>query len=77
MAYFFSRLLVHRRNIWQHRWLARAAAWGVAGLGLMAVFPLLVQSHSAALVDVDTLSMLEPLLSSMATAPNVSSRCRS
>lgn len=59
------------RGMWQYRWPAVAVAWIVALVGAIAVFKLPDRYEASARIFVDTQSILKPLMSGLAFAPNV------
>ncbi|MET0859238.1 MAG: XrtA system polysaccharide chain length determinant [Telluria sp.] len=71
MEELITQLLSSVRGIWKYRWLAVALMWvvGIAGWTRVATLP--DDYQSTARVFVDTQSILKPLLSGMATMPNV------
>jgi polysaccharide chain length determinant protein (PEP-CTERM system associated) len=71
MDELISQLLSSVRGIWKYRWLAIAIMWLVGIAGWLRVATLPDDYQSTARVFVDTQSILKPLLSGMATVPNV------
>jgi polysaccharide chain length determinant protein (PEP-CTERM system associated) len=71
MEDLISQLLSSVRGIWKYRWLAVATMWLVGIAGWVRVATLPDDYQSTARVFVDTQSILKPLLSGMATVPNV------
>jgi polysaccharide chain length determinant protein (PEP-CTERM system associated) len=71
MEELITQLLSSVRGIWKYRWLALATMWlvGIAGWVRVATMP--DDYQSTARVFVDTQTILKPLLSGMATMPNV------
>jgi polysaccharide chain length determinant protein (PEP-CTERM system associated) len=71
MEELITQLLSSVRGIWKYRWLAVAVMWlvGIAGWTRVATLP--DDYQSTARVFVDTQSILKPLLTGMATMPNV------
>jgi polysaccharide chain length determinant protein (PEP-CTERM system associated) len=71
MEELISQLLSSVRGIWKYRWLAVGTMWLVGIAGWVRVATLADDYQSTARVFVDTQSILKPLLSGMATVPNV------
>jgi polysaccharide chain length determinant protein (PEP-CTERM system associated) len=67
------KILDDLRGSWRYRWLAVAIAWVVCLLGWAVVFTLPNIYEANARVYVDTQSLLNPLLDSLAVKPNVDS----
>ena len=59
------------RGMWQSRWLASAVAWLVGGIGVAVVLSLPDKYEASARVYVDTQSVLRPLMSGLAVAPDL------
>jgi len=76
MQEFLNLVFEQLRNIWRFRWLALAAAWGIAILGWLYVYSLPDIYESEARVHIDTESAIHPLLSGMAVTPNVDQQVR-
>ncbi len=71
MEELITQLLSSVRGIWKYRWLAVAVMWAVGIAGWARVATMADDYQSSARVFVDTQSILKPLLSGMATLPNV------
>jgi polysaccharide chain length determinant protein (PEP-CTERM system associated) len=59
------------RGMWHRRWLGRAVAWVVGLVGAIVVFNIPDRYEATARLYVDTQSVLKPLMSGLAIAPNV------
>jgi polysaccharide chain length determinant protein (PEP-CTERM system associated) len=71
MAEITAALLNFLKAIGKYRWHAVAITWTIALIGWVVVLRLPNQYEASARVYVDTQSILKPLLSSMATLPNL------
>jgi polysaccharide chain length determinant protein (PEP-CTERM system associated) len=71
MQELISQVLSTLRGMWKHRWLGVAAAWatGLAGAALVLNMP--NRYEASARIQVDTESILKPLLAGLAVQPNV------
>jgi polysaccharide chain length determinant protein (PEP-CTERM system associated) len=71
MQELINQVLSAARGMWKHRWLGVAAAW-IAGLvGAVVVFNIPNRYEASARIQVDTESILKPLLAGLAVQPNV------
>src|SRR4051794_25482031 len=71
MEDLLTQLVSFLKGIWKYRWYAVTIAWVAAIIGWIAVYNLQDSYQSSARVFVDTQSILKPLLSGMATVPDV------
>ncbi len=67
-----DQLLLNLKAIWRHRWYAVVVAWMIALGGWTAVHLMPDRYEARARVEVDTESMLRPLLVGLAVQPNTS-----
>ncbi len=74
MHELFSFILGELRGTWRFRWYALVVAWLVAIAGAYAVLTMPDEYQVQARVQVDTDSMLGPLLDGLAVAPNMGAR---
>lgn len=66
-----EQFLSHLRAIWRYRWYAVVAAWMIAIGGWIAVYLIPERYEATARVQVDTESMLKPLLAGLTVHPNI------
>jgi len=59
------------RGMWHRRWVGLAVAWVVGIIGAIVVFNIPDRYEATARIYVDTQSVLKPLMSGLAIAPNV------
>ncbi len=59
------------RGMWKHRWLGLIVAWTVAAISVVVVFRIPDKYEASARIYVDTQSILKPLMSGLAVAPNM------
>jgi polysaccharide chain length determinant protein (PEP-CTERM system associated) len=71
MQELVNQLVAVLRGMWKYRWLAVAAAWVVAAVGVVVVWRIPDQYLASARIYVDTQSILKPLMSGIAVQPNV------
>ncbi len=57
--------------MWHRRWIGLAAAWVIGIVGAIVVYNIPDRYEAAARIYVDTQSVLKPLMSGLAIAPNV------
>ena len=62
------------RGIWRFRWVALAVAWGVCLVGWLFVAQMPEKYVATARVNIDTNTVLRPLLRGIAIQPNVGQR---
>jgi uncharacterized protein involved in exopolysaccharide biosynthesis len=72
MQELVDQLLAILRGMWQRRWIGLGVAWVVAIIGVILVFRLPDKYEASARVYVDTMSLLQPLMSGMAISPDAS-----
>ena len=72
MQELVDQLLAILRGMWQRRWIGLGVAWVVAIIGVIVVFRLPDKYEASARVYVDTMSLLQPLMSGMAISPDAS-----
>src|ERR1700680_475823 len=70
MPELVEQLLAIIRGMWQRRWIGLGVAWLAAVIGTIVVFRLPDKYEASARVYVDTQSLLQPLMSGMAMAPD-------
>ena len=70
MPELVEQLLAILRGMWQRRWIGLGVAWLAAIIGTIVVFRLPDKYEASARVYVDTQSLLQPLMSGMAMAPD-------
>ena len=58
-------------GIWRYRWSALAIAWVVALAGWVTVYALPNQYASQAIINIDTESIMQPLLKGLAVEPDI------
>ena len=58
-------------GIWRYRWSALAVSWVVAILGWAVVYVLPNQYTSTAVIDIDTESLMTPLLKGLAVESDI------
>lgn len=71
MHELIGQLLSHLKEIWRYRWIAMGCAWAIALGGWIAVYQTPDRYEAAARVQVDTESVLRPLLAGLTVQPNV------
>jgi len=76
MRELYEQLLVYIRGIWHYRWFMMLVAWLVSIVGWGVVYQLPDQYKAEARVNVDTQSMLEPMLRGLTIGSNASQRVR-
>jgi polysaccharide chain length determinant protein (PEP-CTERM system associated) len=59
------------RGMWRRRWLGLAVAWLIGVIGAIVVLNIPNRYEASARIYVDTQSLLKPLISGLAIAPNV------
>ncbi len=59
------------RGMWRRRWIGLAVAWVVGAVGLAAIARMPERYEATARVFVDTSTLLKPLMSGLAVAPDV------
>lgn len=71
MEELITQLLSHIKGIWKYRWYAVVAIWFIAVAGWLIVYTLPDSYESSARIYVDTQNILQPLMSGIATTPNL------
>jgi len=71
MQEVIEQVLDYARGIWRRRWVGLAVAWLVAIIGAAVVWRMPDRYEASARVFVDTQSVLRPLLTGLALAPNL------
>lgn len=74
MREVIDQAVSHLLGIWRYRWYALAAAWTVAVAGWMIVYKMPDQYESNALIQVDTESVIGPVLRGLAIQTDVNQR---
>jgi len=59
------------RGMWKHRWWGVMVAWIVAAIGTVVVFLVPNQYEASARIQVDTQSILKPLMAGLAVQPDI------
>jgi polysaccharide chain length determinant protein (PEP-CTERM system associated) len=59
------------RGMWKYRWWGVAVAWVVAAVGTVVVFLVPNQYEASARIQVDTQSILKPLMAGLAVQPDI------
>ena len=65
-----NELFGYLHGLWRHRWSGLVIAWLVALIGWIAVYALPNQYRSEATVNVDTTSIMKPLLEGLSVETN-------
>ena len=71
MAELSALMTTFMKAIWKYRWYAVIVSWVVAIIGWVFVYRMPDDYQASARVYVDTQSILQPLLSTMTTVPNI------
>ena len=71
MQELFDQLLSYLKATWRYRWTAVIIAWVVACVGWAVVYQLPDLYRATARVNLDTQTILRPLLSGLAVPPNM------
>jgi len=71
MDELFRQLATILRGMWRRRWLGLAVAWVVGVAGAIVVVNIPNRYEASARIFVDTQSLLRPLVSGLAIAPNI------
>lgn len=66
-----SQLMTELRGIWRWRWVGLGAAWIVAAVGVIIIYRVPDRYEALARVQVDTQSVLKPLMQGLTVEPNV------
>lgn len=74
MHELLSQAFGYLAGLWRFRWVALIAAWVVALLGWVFVWQMPDQFMATARIQVDTNSVLRPLLKGVAIQPNINQR---
>ena len=74
MQELYELIVTYANGIWRHRWLMILLAWGISIIGWGIVYQLPDQYEARARVNVDTQSMLQPLLRGLTVATNTQQR---
>ncbi len=74
MQELYELFVTYVRGIWRHRWYMILIAWLVSVIGWAVVYQLPDQYEAEARVNVDTQSMLRPLLRGLTVATNTQQR---
>lgn len=72
MEELVSQVIGYLRGMWRFRWWGLALAWLVGVAGGVAIYLMPDKYESTARINVDTQSVLRPLMSGLAVQPNVS-----
>jgi polysaccharide chain length determinant protein (PEP-CTERM system associated) len=76
MRELFELFITYANGIWRHRWSMITLAWVVSIIGWGIVYQLPDQYEAKARVNVDTQSMLQPLLKGLTVATNTQQRVK-
>jgi polysaccharide chain length determinant protein (PEP-CTERM system associated) len=71
MHELLTQLLTYARGMWRYRWYALLVAWVVCLAGWAFVYTLPEEYESRARIQVNTRSLLDPLLRGLAVRPNI------
>ena len=71
MDELLRQLTTTLRGMWHRRWIGLAVAWVIGIVGAIVVYNIPNRYEATARVYVDTQSVLKPLMSGLAIAPNV------
>jgi polysaccharide chain length determinant protein (PEP-CTERM system associated) len=74
MRELLEQITEYLRGVWRFRWVALAAAWGLAIVGWIGVAQLPDKYEATARLHVDSNSILGPLLRGLAIQPDVGQR---
>ena len=74
MHEFYELLVTYARGIWRHRWYMILLAWVVSIVGWGIIYQLPDQYEAEARVNVNTQSMLQPLLRGLTVNTNTQQR---
>jgi polysaccharide chain length determinant protein (PEP-CTERM system associated) len=74
MQDLYELIITYAKGIWRHRWYMIALAWIVSIIGWGVVYQLPDQYKAEARVNVDTQSMLQPLLRGLTVTTNTQQR---
>ena len=73
MHEIYGQLLFYVNALWQRRWLALSTAWAACLAGWVTVATIPDSFTSSGRIYVDTLSVLQPLLSGLAVEQDIES----
>ena len=76
MQELFQKLLTYLRSMWRYRWYAMALTWLIVLVGWYKVYTLPDVYQVSAIVNVNTESVLRPLLRGLVVEPNLEQRLR-
>jgi polysaccharide chain length determinant protein (PEP-CTERM system associated) len=76
MYEIFQQLLNYARGMWRYRWYAMALAWAIAGVAWVKIHYLPDVYSVSARVQLDTESILTPLMRGLALEPNLTQQLR-
>ncbi len=71
MDQFLKELLGHLRGMWNRRLIGLAVAWAVAIIGFALAFAIPEKYEASARVQVDTQTLLKPVLEGLSIQPNL------
>ena len=71
MDQFLKELLGHLRGMWNRRLIGLAVAWAVAIIGFALAFAVPEKYEASARVQVDTQTLLKPVLEGLSIQPNL------
>jgi polysaccharide chain length determinant protein (PEP-CTERM system associated) len=66
-----TQLLTYARGMWRYRWYALVVAWAVCLAGWAFVYTLPEEYESGARIQINTRSLLDPLLRGLAVRPDI------
>jgi polysaccharide chain length determinant protein (PEP-CTERM system associated) len=71
MHELLTQLLTYARGMWRYRWYALVVAWAVCLAGWAFVYTLPEEYESGARIQINTRSLLDPLLRGLAVRPDI------
>jgi uncharacterized protein involved in exopolysaccharide biosynthesis len=69
MDEIFRQAITSLKGVWKHRWLGLTFAWVAGATGFVTVFCIPDKYLAWARIDFDNLSILKPLMASLAIDP--------